>query len=304
MVSNSSKVVKTVKIKKPHNRKFELLDVFLITILTAWGLIIFIPFLNSVVISFSSYEAYLSNRFMLFPIDVDLSAYKQLLEDARIAIGYRTTLIFVFVGVPINLFMTSTIAYGLSRRGYPGRKLIFFAVLFTMLFNGGIVPTYLLMMALGLRDTIMGVILVTCMNSFYMILMYNYFNSIPESLIESAMLDGSSEWGMLFRIIIPLSKPIFATIILFSAVDRWNEWFSSMIYTRSSNIQPLQLALRSIVIDSVIREDVGNLLSERTIHTMGIKMAAVMITMIPIMCVFPFLQKHFAKGIMMGAIKA
>ena len=301
---NESKILKTNRIHKSNNRKFEFIDMVLLLILTLWGLIIFIPFLNSVVISFSSYESYLQNRFMLYPVDLDFSGYKQLLEDARIAIGYRTTLIFVALGVPINLFMTSTIAYGLSRRGYPGRKLIFLAVLFTMLFNGGIVPTYLLMMALGLRDTILGVILVTGMNSFYMILMYNYFNSIPESLIESAMLDGSSEWGMLFRIVIPLSKPIYATIILFSAVDRWNEWFSSMIYTRSSNIQPLQLALRAIVIDSVIREDVGNLLSERTQHTMGIKMAAVMITMVPIMCIFPFLQKHFAKGIMMGAIKA
>jgi putative aldouronate transport system permease protein len=199
-------------------------------------------------------------------------------------------------------------AYGLSRPDLPGRKVIFFAVLFSMLFNGGIVPLYLLMRQLKLLNTIWSVILAGGINTFYMIVTRTYFQTIPQSLIESAKLDGASEWRILFQIIIPLSMPIIATIILFYSVDKWNEYYNAMIFIRNSKITPLQLILRSIVIDSQAIRDFSNAVdinnSARLEFTEGIRMACVMVVMLPVMCIFPFLQKYFVKGMLIGAIKS
>ena len=150
------------------------------------------------------------------------------IRDRRILIGYRTTLLLVLIGVPLNLFLTTSFAYGLSRRGYPGRKLIFYVVLITMLFNGGIIPMYLLMMKLGLTNSLGSVVFAYGINTFYMVIMRNFFSSLPVALVESAKIDGAGEWRILFRIILPLSMPIIATITLFYTVDRWNEWYNAM----------------------------------------------------------------------------
>jgi putative aldouronate transport system permease protein len=174
-----------------------------------------------------------------------------------------------------------------------------------MIFQGGIVPLYLVVRSLNLTNTIWSVILTSGINTFYMLLIYNFFQTLPESLVESARLDGAGDWTILFRIIIPLSTPIIATMTLFFTVDKWNEWFNAMVFIRSGAIQPLQLVLRSIVLDSVTASQTATTVSllERP-FPIGIKMAAVMLTMLPIMCIYPFLQKHFAKGMMIGAIKA
>jgi putative aldouronate transport system permease protein len=198
-------------------------------------------------------------------------------------------------------------AYALSRRQFPGRRLIFFFVLFTMIFQGGIVPLYLVIRDLKLTNTLWSIILSSAMNTFYMILMYNYFSSLPESLVESARLDGAGDWTVLFKIILPLSLPMLATLTLFFTVDKWNEYFNALIFIRKSNLETLQIVLRSIVFDSMTGEQGSMALSGSATSrafTMGIKMAAVMLTMIPVMCIYPFLQKHFVKGVLVGAIKA
>lgn len=242
---------------------------------------------------------------MLFPKNPELKSYQQLIEDGRIWIGYRTTIIILIIAVPLSLFLTSSMGYALSRRHYPGKKAILLLVLFTMIFQGGIVPLYLVMKDLRLTDTIWSVILASGMNTFYMILMYNYFQSLPDSLIESAQLDGAGEWTILFRIVLPLSMPIITTVLLFYSVDKWNEWFNAMVFIRSADIQPLQNVLRSMIVDSQAMGEASALVSiEDRPFTSGIKMAAVVVTMVPIMCIYPFLQKHFAAGVMVGAIKA
>lgn len=290
---------------KTGNSRFGTLDLVLVIVLTVWGLMIFIPFINVTAVSFTSYKEYLDNPMVLFPTAPTLKNFTELLSDSRMGIGYRTTLTILLIGVPLSLFLTASTAYALSRQGFPGRKFFFFMILFTMLFNGGIVPLYLLMKSLGLTNTIWSVILSGGMNTFYMILMYNYFLSLPEALLESARLDGAGEWRILFRIVLPLSMPIIATIILFCSVDKWNEWFHAMIFIRKNEIQPLQLVLRSIVLDSQVMDtQSAQVTIEDKNFTTGIKMAAVLMTMVPVMCVFPFLQKHFAKGVMVGAIKA
>ncbi|MCI8626298.1 MAG: carbohydrate ABC transporter permease [Lachnospiraceae bacterium] len=284
---------------------FEALDWILLVLLTAGLLAVLIPFLNVIAISFTSYKEYMQSTWVVWPKNPTLDAYKELFKDSRILIGYKTTLMYLLVGLPLNLLLCVTLAYALSRKGWPGRKVILMLVLFTMIFNGGIVPMYLVMKSFNLTNTIWSVILAQGMNTFNMILIYNYFCSLPEALVESASLDGADEWTIMARIIVPLAKPILATVVLFVAVQLWNEYFMSMIFLRSKDFQSLQQVLRSIVMDSQVVDtasqtvDVG----ERN-FTDAIKMAAVMATMVPVMCVYPFLQKYFAKGIMMGAIKS
>ena len=289
-----------------HKKKIGKLDVFTFVVLTMVGLAIALPFINLLAISFTTQKEYMETPLLIFPKQPVIDAYKALFGDARIWIGLRTTLMYLALGVPLNLFLTASLAYGLSYKNYPGKKIVFIFILFTMLFSGGIIPTYLIMMRLGLTNTPWAVILGYGVNTFYAILMSRFFKTIPESVLESAKLDGAGDWRILFNITLPLSKPILATITLFYAVDRWNEWYSSMIFVRNNNFQPLQLVLRSIVIDSQVKSKIisaGVALIDEYAFDTAIKMAAIVFTIIPVMCVFPILQKHFTKGILLGAVK-
>jgi putative aldouronate transport system permease protein len=297
-------MTKIRKIRNVKNR-FELLDLVLLLVLTVFALIIIVPFINVVAISFSSHKEYLDTALLLIPKRPIIKNYERLFADGRIWIGYRTTLIFLLVGVPVNMFLTISVAYGLTRPSFPGKRIIFYGIIFTMLFNGGIVPMYLLMRELKLTNTIWSVVFAYGINSFYMIIMRSYFMTIPESLMESAKLDGASEWRILFQLILPLSMPIIATIILFYSVDRWNEWYNAMIFIRKNNLVPLQLILRSIVLETRVTDNMAvSAAVIRDDFVDGMKMACVIAVMLPVMCVFPFLQRYFVKGVLIGAIKA
>jgi putative aldouronate transport system permease protein len=284
--------------------KFELLDVCIFIGIFILALLIVVPFISVLATSLVTQKEYLETPLLLIPQEPTVDNYFRLFQDGRIWIGYRTTLIFLAIGVPFNLFLTTSLSYGLSRPDFPGKKFVFYAILVTMLFNGGIVPLYLLMMQLKLTNTIWSVILAYGVNSFYMIIMRTYMSTLPDSLIESAKLDGAGEWRILFQIVLPLCMPIIATIILFYSVDRWNEWFNSMIFIRNNQIIPLQLVLRNIVVDSQVAASLSISGPYVVRFADGMKMSAVIVTMLPIMCFFPFLQKYFVKGIMIGAIKA
>jgi len=281
-------------------------DIVLMTILSVWALAILLPVINVIAVSFTSNKEYLARPMMLFPLEPTLKNYIDLLQDKRILIGYRTTLLLVLIGVPLNLFLTTSFAYGLSRRGYPGRKLIFYVVLITMLFNGGIIPMYLLMMKLGLTNSLGSVVFAYGINTFYMVIMRNFFSSLPVALVESAKIDGAGEWRILFRIILPLSMPIIATITLFYTVDRWNEWYNAMIFIKSPNMQPLQLVLRSILIqsqpESGMIADIQST-AERAKMAELLKYATIIISSLPLLVMYPFFQKYFDAGIMAGSIK-
>lgn len=279
-------------------------DVLVFLLIGYLIILIVIPFLNAIAISFSTQREYLNNLLMLVPKEPTLDNYRNLLGDQRIVTGFKTSISIVCLGVPLNLFLTLSLAYGTSRTGFPGKKLILGAILFTMLFNGGILPLYMQMRELKLTNTIWSVILASGVNVFYFVIARNFFCSIPQSLIESAQLDGAGEWRILFSIILPLAKPIVATVALFCIVDRWNEWYNALIFIRDNNIIPLQVVLRSIVMESNISSNTSSMEAAARNFDMGIKMAAVIVTTLPIMCVFPFLQKHFTKGIMIGAIKS
>jgi putative aldouronate transport system permease protein len=294
-----------VKRYRNSKNRFEFMDFILAFFLVVFAFVIVMPFINVIAISFASQKEYLNSQFLLFPRQPIADNYARLFAGDRIWIGYRSTLLILAVGVPINMMFTASVAYALSRPAFPGKKLIFYAVVFTMLFNGGIVPLYLVMRELRLTNTIWSVVFAYGINSFYMIIMRSYMQTIPEALLESAKLDGAGEWRLLFQIILPLSMPIIATVILFYSVDRWNEWFNAMIFIRKNNFIPLQLILRSIVAESRAADTVSaGAAVVRTDFADGIKAACVIVVMLPVMCVFPFLQRYFVKGVLIGAIKS
>ena len=289
--------------KSMHNR-FEPLDVFCLVILLILAAMIVVPFISVIGISFASQKEAAESPLLLIPMKPTIDNYYRLFQDPRIVIGYKTTLMILLLGVPLNLFLTTSLAYGLTRTNYPGAKIIFYAILLTMLLHGGIVPMYLLMLQMGLTNKIWSVILAYGVNTFYFIIMRTYMTTLPESLMESAKIDGAGEWRIMLKIILPLSKPIIATVLLFYCVDRWNEWFNSMIFLRRNDLIPLQLVLRNIVMDTVIVNSLSIAGPRIPRFTEGIQNATIMVTMLPVMCFFPFLQKYFVKGIMIGAVKA
>lgn len=284
--------------------RFELIDGIILVIVLIGATAIVVPLISVLGTSIATQKEALEKTLMLIPSRPTIDNYYRLFQDPRILIGYRTTLLILLLGVPLNLFLTTSMAYGLMRTNYPGAKLLFYAVLLTMLFNGGIVPLYILMLQMNLTNKIWSVILAYGVNTFYFIIMRTYMTTLPEAVIESAKIDGASEFRILFKVVLPIAKPIIATVLLFYAVDRWNEWFNAMIFLRRRDMIPLQLVLRNIVMDTVIVDSLSIAGPRVPRFTEGIQSATIFVTMLPIMCFFPFLQKYFVKGIMIGAVKA
>lgn len=284
--------------------RVDALYIFIIVLLTFFGLMVFYPFYNAVLTSIVSQKEYIQTPFMIFPKNITFNAYQYLFEDGSILSGYRSTLFIVLLGVPYNLILTSSVAYAMSRPAFPGKKFFNAMIILTMYFGGGIIPTYLLMKQINILNTLWSVILVYGVNTYNMIIMRNFFKSIPAAIEESAFIDGANDIVVLFKIVLPLSKPIMATMLLFFTVDRWNEWFNAMVFLRDNSLWPLQVVLRSIVNQPLMDFTVTTSALRDTVFSDGIKMAAVVVTMLPVMLVYPFVQKHFMKGIMLGGVKA
>ncbi len=287
-----------------YNRnRIEPVDFILLIVMVIFASLIVVPLWHVIAMSFATQKEYLDTPLLLIPRAPTLSAYTALFNDGRIWIGYRSTLTLVGMGVPVNMLLTTTFAYALSRGSFPGRKGLMFLIVFTMLFQGGIIPLYLTMRDYGLLDSMWSVVFAAGVNTFYMILMMNYFSGIPISLIESARLEGAGEWRILFQIVLPLSLPIIATVGLYYLSDRWNEWYNPMIFINSSKKTVLQLVLRNIVNETKQADDFVYEGMKELPFTSGVKMAAVVMTMLPVMCAYPFLQRYFLKGMRVGAVK-
>lgn len=292
--------------KKVHNQRFTLVDAILLLVLTAFAVSIVFPFYTSIIVSIMTEQEYLHNPFTLIPKNPDLSSYETLLNQGNILSGYKNTLIHLVLGMPLSMFFTCTLAYALSKRYFPGKRLLFIFIMITMVFSGGTVPAFLNIKELGLINSRWSVILSNGIGTFYVILMMNYIQTLPVSLFDSARIDGANELTILTRVVLPLSKPILATVGLFYMVDKWNEWYGSMLYLNKASLYPLQLELKQIIANAQILDDVmmtDSMYRSMPTFSMGIKMAAVVLTMLPIMCVFPFLQKYFVKGVTLGAVK-
>ena len=275
-------------------------NLFLVLIL----LVTLIPLWYVLVVSFTPLGQAGSQGYNLFlaPWNWSLEAYKQLLGQDTFIRALVNSLIITLGGVAINMFLTVLTAYALSFKGLPGRKFILMLILFTFLFNAGLVPTYLMVKNLGLIDNYLAVILPTGISVYNLLVMMTFFQNIPEALKEAAKIDGANEWKVLLKIVLPLSKPILLTIGLFYAVSHWNEFFQPLLYFNNTNLMPLPVLLRNILLAANMNEYVDyNAVSAAPQE--ALKMAAVLLTMLPMLVVYPWIQRHFTKGVLIGGVK-
>jgi putative aldouronate transport system permease protein len=253
-----------------------------------------------------TYEEYLSAPLRIIPQNPSINAYKEIWGYNLIHTGYRVTAFVTIFGTVLSVFLLVISAYPLSKPSLKGRGVVMSMILFTMFFNGGMIPNYLLVRNLGIHNTVWALILPGCISAFYLILMKNFIQTtIPASLEEAAKVDGANEIRILFSVIVPLMKPAIATMIIFCAVNYWNNYFSAMLYISSRKLWPLILVLRELVVENtdVASPITAMLTSEARSHPFTLKMAAIIIVIMPILVVYPFMQKYFIKGINLGAVK-
>lgn len=295
-----------IKIKlTPVDRSFYVVvDVYL----AICGIIVLLPLLHVLAQSLSDPMMVIAGRVSFFPINPTLDIYSQVIKSKNIMTGFMNTLFYAGVGTCLNLFMTVICAYPLARKGLWGRKVIVFIFTFTMMFGGGMIPTYLVIKQLGLIDTRAVMILPGAITVWNMIMCRTYFmSSIPEELYESASLDGASDIRILVSMVVPLSVPILAVMVLFYAVGHWNSYFDAMIYLNSPELYNIQLVLRNAInnVKSISENgasDMANMVKNEA-NGEAIKYVLIVITMIPVTIIYPFVQKYFIKGIMIGSIK-
>ena len=271
-------------------------------VLVLIGFVTLYPFLYVVLASVSEPVKLLSNQGVLWmPAGFTLNAYGKVFANRSIYVGYANTIFYVVVGTAVNILATAIAAYVLSRQQLMLRRFFTLMFIFTMYFSGGLIPNYILMKDLGLINSRLALIIPGAISTYNLMVMITGFNSVPQSLEESARIDGASDWVILFHVILPLAKPTLMVILLYYAVGHWNSWFNAMIYLRDADKRPLQLILREILTRSQLGEMAGNTDVEDVGTT--IKYATIIVSTLPILCVYPFIQKYFVKGVMIGAVK-
>jgi putative aldouronate transport system permease protein len=261
------------------------------------------PFLYVVVISITPEAEVIRRGLVIIPEAVTFNAYKTVLgSGSGILPAYQITLFRTIVGTTLNLLFTVVGAYVLSKKALPGRSGLLLFVIFTMLFSGGLIPTYIVVRTLELTNTVWALIIPGLISVFNLVVVKGFFEQLPVELEESAKVDGAGELKVLFSIILPLSLPSIATIGLFYAVGHWNSYFDAVIYINKSSLMPLQVILRNILLSSQNQQNVEQV-NDATVSSLAIQMASVIVSTVPILCVYPFIQGHFAKGVMIGAVK-
>jgi putative aldouronate transport system permease protein len=278
-------------------------DVANAVVLVAVAVVTILPFIYVTAGSFAG-EAELTERsFFLWPRRIVTSTYHYIFATDTFMRSLVITICVTAAGVVVQVLLTFTMAYPLSRRNMPGRNVVLNLVVFTMVFSGGLIPTYLIVRELGLLDTYWALILPLAINPFYLIIVKNFFQELPEELQEAAQVDGCTELGVFWRIVLPLSKPIMATMGLFYAVAIWNDFMSPLLYIDDSKKWTLQMFVRQVTISSDMANTVGQLDPNYHPPEQGLKFAVIVIATVPILMLYPFLQKHFAKGMLIGSVK-
>ena len=265
------------------------------------GLTTFYPFWDCLVVSFSSLKSYLATNIHLWPDEWSFEGYAYMLKSFDLWRSYANSIFITVVGTLINMLITTMAAYVLSKKDLKGQRFFMFLAVFTMMFTGGIIPTYIVVKDLHLMNSLWAMILPSAVNTYNLIILRNFFLELPMELEEAALLDGCTEIGVLFRIMLPISKPALTTVTLFYAVDHWNDFFSAIMYINKKEAWPLQLFLRSMLFQNDAAYSSGG----ESLFLLGqpMKMAAVMLAIIPIMCAYPFFQKYFTAGMTAGAVK-
>lgn len=282
-------------------KKIELLDIVVWLIAILILAIVFIPFLYVVSLSLSGSSAILQGKVTIFPVDFTLASYTEMLKTPKILNAYKNSFLYVGLGTVISVGLLLLTAYPLSRRALPGRGKFIGLVLFTMFFNGGLVPFYILMQNLGLIDTIWAIVIPFAIPQFQLLLLKNYFENVPEEIYEAAVIDGASEYRIFARIFVPLAVPIIATVAIMVATKEWNSYMIPLMYLNDPAKFPLQLVLREMLVEENLQDSMYT--QTATLTPTGLKNATVVISILPLLIVYPFLQKYFIGSIYAGAVK-
>ncbi len=278
------------------------------TILGLIALIVLYPLIYVVSCSFSSPDAVMSGEVFLFPVEFTLEGYKAVFRTNKVIIGFRNSLFYTVVGTIVNLFMTTICAYPLSRKDMPGQSPIMMLFSFTMIFSGGMIPMYLLIRDIGLMNSPWVMIIPGALSVYNMIIMKTFFqNSIPGELLEASKLDGCGDIKYLTAVVMPLSKSIFAVVTMYYAVSHWNAYFNAFMYLSDEKLYPLQIFLREILIASKVDADmlVDEIVGQAPVVGLEhiLKYSLIIVASIPMLIIYPFVQKHFVKGVMIGSVK-
>lgn len=292
-----------MKFRSRPDKVFDIVNTLIMTVIT---FLVLYP-LYFIIISSVSDPVYVnSGAVWLYPEGFTLEGYTQIFKDQRVYTGYMNSLIYTVLGTSLNVVLTISSGYVLSRKDLAGRSIIMFFIVFTMLFQGGLIPTYLVVQSLGLVNTIGAMILPGAVSTFYIIVARTYFqSSLPDELLEAAQIDGCSNIKFILRIVVPISAPIVAVMVLFYAVGHWNAYFSALIYLRDTGKYPLQLILREILLSGKVQElatDTENM-SDVLQKAELIKYGMIIVASLPVLVLYPFLQKYLIKGVMIGSVK-
>lgn len=288
------------RIKSVIKRK-SVFDYVIQIIFILLAVITLLPFINMIAISFSGYAPVIKDTSMLFPKEFTVEAYA-IIGSPDIYLSFAMTIFYVIAGTVMHLIMCLITAYSLSNKNLPGRKAMLIIILIPMLFSGGLIPLYLVIKSLGMLDSIWVFLIPGLVSPYNIILTKNFILQVPDSLIEAARVDGAGHMTILFRVIAPLSKPILATLALFTGVGRWNDWFTAVMYINNTHLYPIQNILRDITMGgSSLAPSIFT--SSNYIADVSVQMAVTVIATVPIALAYPFLQKYFVKGIFMGSVK-
>lgn len=284
--------------KKQESLASKLFDVCNILFMIVLIMVMAYPMVYVFSASISNNAMVASGAVLLWPKKITLIAYEQLIYNPDLWVSYWNTIRYTFLHTLLTLIATSAMAYPLAKRWLPGRRVILLMAAFTLLFSGGMIPTFLIVQKLGMLDTIWAIVLPSLISTWYLFIMRTFFEALPEELEDAAAIDGCGSMQILVRIVLPLSVPVMVTIGLFTAVNQWNSFFSALIYLNDREMYPLQIMMRNILIAGTNVQGEGDLT-----HLETLKYAMIMIGTLPILCVYPFIQKYFVQGTMIGGIK-
>ena len=289
----------TIRLRK--KKRFDYIDVISNILMVLFSLCILYPMLHVVAVSLSGKFPIIRNEVTIFPIEFTIENYTYFLEHEKFLLGFVNAVWYTIEGVAANLFFTALMAYPLSKMKLIGRSMIMKLCVFTLYFSGGLIPLYMQINSMGLNNSEWAWILGDLISTTNMIIVINGYQSIPDSLYEAAYLDGASEFQVFFKIAMPLTKASLASVGLFYFIQHWNSWYSAMLYLDDVNKFPLQLFLRSVLIENSEQDQNPNF--NQNLAPIGVKNSLIVLSMIPVMVVYPFVQKYFVKGVMMGSVK-
>jgi putative aldouronate transport system permease protein len=280
-------------------------DVLIYLALLALCFTVIYPLYYMLIISVSDGLSVMRGDVTWLPLNPNLETYRVVLRDPSILRSYLNSIIYTFFGTALAVALTALCAYPLSRQGFYGRPFYARLIIFTMFFEGGIIPTYMVINGLGMIDTLWAIILPPAVNAWYMVVMRTFFQQIPNELHESAHIDGANDLSVFLRIVLPISTPVVATMVLFYAVWHWNSFFPALLYLNRKASYPMQLIMRNIVVSGAMAEQADMMTGESTVMISGlnIKYAVIFVTIAPILVVYPFVQKYFVKGMLVGSLK-